>query len=84
VHSRCRGLFPPGKPPRQKVLGRRRLDRAHPDRRGDPNVLRRSILRAINGFQYEYPGTTYQTIIDTLRRHADEWEAEWRRKEAPA
>jgi hypothetical protein len=111
-------LFPPGKPPRQKVLeelGRiamlgedlchpmavevcalqppsthagaawlRRQRLAHNDRCGDPNLLRRSILRAINGFQYEYPGTTYGTIIDTLRRHADEWEAERRRKQAPA
>jgi hypothetical protein len=63
-------------------LRRQRLD--HNERCGDPKLLRRSILRAINRFQYEYPGTTYRTIIDTLRRHADEWEAEWRRKEAPA
>jgi hypothetical protein len=63
-------------------LRRQRL--GHHERCGDPKLLRRSILRAINGFQYEYPGTTYRTIIDTLRRHADEWEAEWRRKQAPA
>jgi len=42
------------------------IERAH------LGLLRRSILRAINGFQYEYPGTTYRTIIETLRRHADE------------
>ena len=109
-------LFPPGKPPRQKVLeelGRIALlgqDLCHPmavevceiqppsthagaarlrrerlgvhGRGGDPKLLRRSILRAVNGFQSEYPGTTYGTIIETLRRHADEWEAEWRRKQA--
>ena len=110
-------VFPPGKPPRQKVLeelGRialldqelchpmavelcarelpsthagaawlRRERLGHHQRCGDPKLLRRSILRAINRFQYEYPGTTYRTIIDTLRGHADEWEAEWRRKQAP-
>jgi hypothetical protein len=104
-------LFPPGKPPRQKVLeelGRiamldqescqtmavelcahqprsthagaawlRHQRLGHHERGGDPKLLRRSILRAINGFQSEYPGTTYSTIIDTLRAHADEWEAEW-------
>jgi len=86
-------LFPPGKPPRQKVLeelGRIAMldqDSCYPmavelcalqpcsthagaawlrhqrlgyhQRGGDPKLLRRSILRAINGFQYEYPGTAY-------------------------
>ena len=54
------------------------------ERGADPKLLRRSIHRAINGFQSEYPGTAYSIIIDTLRRHADEWEAEWRRKQASA
>jgi hypothetical protein len=54
----------------------RRLD--HYDRPGNPDMLRHAIHRAINQFQLSYPGTSYETIIRTLREHADEWDVERR------